>query len=107
MHIVSNIKFSGTSSVARGMSGYIDALTGNKMGNFLKEYFPINIDFLADYPDFFSFVIVLLLAVILAIGVRESTIMNNIFTSVNIITVLIVLVAGAIKCKYYNDIESI
>lgn len=82
------------------MSGYIDALTGNKMGNFLKEYFPINVDFLADYPDFFSFVIVLLLAVILAIGVRESTIMNNIFTSVNIVTVLIVLVAGAIKCKY-------
>lgn len=82
------------------MSGYIDALTGNKMGNFLKEYMPIEIDFLADYPDFFSFVVVLLLAVILAVGVKESTIMNNIFTSVNIVTVLIVLVAGGIKCKY-------
>lgn len=81
------------------MSGYIDALTGNKMGNFLKEYMPIEIDFLADYPDFFSFVVVLLLAVILAVGVKESTIMNNIFTSVNIVTVLIVLVAGGIKCK--------
>lgn len=85
------------------MSGYIDALTGNKMGNFLKEYMPIEIDFLADYPDFFSFVVVLLLAVILAVGVKESTIMNNIFTSVNIVTVLIVLVAGGIKCKFtYN-----
>lgn len=83
------------------MSGYIDALTGNSMSGFLREYFPIDIDFLADYPDFFSFVIVLLLAVILAIGVRESTIMNNIFTSVNIIVILIVLVAGAIKCKYF------
>lgn len=68
------------------------------MSSYLKNALPINIDFLADYPDIFSFFIVMLLAALLSIGVKESSVLNNIFTSVNIVTVLIVLVAGGIKC---------
>lgn len=68
------------------------------MSSYLKNVLPIDVDFLADYPDFFSFFIVMLLASLLSIGVKESTVLNNIFTIVNIITVLIVLVAGGIKC---------
>jgi solute carrier family 7 (cationic amino acid transporter), member 3 len=94
--------FSGTSSVARGMSGYIDALFDNKMGLALKEVFPINVSFLAEYPDFFSFAMVMLLSVLLAIGVKESTILNNIFTTVNVVVIGIVLVAGAIKADPDN-----
>lgn len=90
----------GTSSAARGLSGYIDELFENKMSSYLKNALPIDIDFLADYPDFFSFFIVILLAVFLSIGVKESSILNNIFTSVNIATILIVLVAGGIKGLY-------
>lgn len=88
----------GASSVARGLSGYIDELFDNKMSLYLKGVLPIDIGFLADYPDFFSFFIVMLLASLLSIGVKESSVLNNIFTTVNIITVLIVLVAGGIKC---------
>ncbi|KAJ6645363.1 High affinity cationic amino acid transporter 1 [Pseudolycoriella hygida] len=92
----------GASSVARGLSGYIDELFDNKMSSFLKNVLPIDIEFLADYPDFFSFFIVLLLAILLSVGVKESSVLNNIFTSVNVLTVLIVLVAGAIKADPAN-----
>lgn len=68
------------------------------MSSYLKNTMPIDVDFLADYPDFFSFFVVMVLAVLLSIGVKESSLLNNIFTSVNIVTVLIVLVAGGIKC---------
>jgi solute carrier family 7 (cationic amino acid transporter), member 3 len=92
----------GTSSVARGMSGYIDALMDNQMAKTLKEVLPINVSFLADYPDFFSFAIVMLLAVLLAVGVKESTVLNNIFTTVNVVVIGIVLVAGAMKADPDN-----
>lgn len=88
--------------MARGLSGYIDSLIDNKMGNFWREHFPININFLADYPDFFSFVIVLLLAAVLAVGVKESSVLNNIFTTVNMCTVVVVLVAGSINADPKN-----
>lgn len=83
--------------MARGMSGYIDTLFNHTMGNTLKEMFPINVGFLADYPDFFSFFMVILLSILLAIGVKESTTMNNIMTAVNLLVIGIVLVIGVIK----------
>lgn len=84
----------GTASVARGLSGYFDSLIDKNMSSALTEALPINVSFLGDYPDFLGFGMVLLLTCILAFGVKESTFLNNIFTSVNIITILIVLVAG-------------
>lgn len=89
----------GTSSVARGLSGYIDALIDNRMANCLTEWMPIHVDFLANYPDLLSFVLVLLVAVLLSIGVKESSYMNIVFTAVNLITICIMIVAGAMKCK--------
>lgn len=92
----------GTSSVARGMSAYIDTVFNHTMSDALRDVVPINIDYLSDYLDLFSFIIVILLAILLAVGVKESSMLNNVFTSVNIITVLIVLVAGAIKSDPAN-----
>lgn len=85
--------------MARGLSGYVDALTGDQIQTALKEIMPIDVDFLAEYPDFFSFAMVMLLAVILSIGVKESTMLNNVFTTLNLITVAIVIVSGSIKCE--------
>ncbi|XP_075160148.1 cationic amino acid transporter slimfast [Haematobia irritans] len=92
----------GTASVARGLSGYFDTLIDQNMSKALKEAMPINVDFLGDYPDFLGFGMVLLLTCILAFGVKESSFLNNIFTSVNIITILIVLVAGAMNADPSN-----
>ncbi|XP_062534135.1 cationic amino acid transporter 3-like [Armigeres subalbatus] len=92
----------GTSSVARGMSGYIDELSGNKISTALKETMGMNVSFLSDYPDFFSFVVVLILAALLAYGVKESTLLNNIFTGVNLCVIGVVLVAGGMNCDPAN-----
>lgn len=69
------------------------------MGNTLRSLMPIDISFLSEYPDFFAFAMVMLLVVLLCIGVRESSILNNIFTVINLITITIVIVAGSIKGK--------
>lgn len=102
MNIKFIYKYQGTSSVARGMSGYIDSLIDKKMGNALREVMPIDVGFLAEYPDFFSFFIVLVIAVLLAVGVKESSFMNNIFTGVNLVVIGIVLVCGIIKADPDN-----
>ncbi|KAH8335086.1 hypothetical protein KR074_005542 [Drosophila pseudoananassae] len=92
----------GTASVARGLSGYFDSLINNDMSKALNESMHINVDFLGDYPDFLSFGMVLLLAAILAFGAKESSFLNNIFTTVNLVTICIVLVAGAMNAKVDN-----
>lgn len=88
--------------MARGLSGYIDNLIDNKMQNYLRETMPINVNFLGQYPDWLSFFVILLLAALLAFGVKESSYLNNIFTTVNMVTIVIVVIAGAIKCKIVN-----
>ncbi|KAG7189659.1 hypothetical protein KM043_017336 [Ampulex compressa] len=92
----------GTASVARGLSNYLDALIGNVMGKSLYSVMPINVSFLSEYPDFFAFGMVMLLVVLLSIGVKESSILNNIFTTINLITIVIVIVAGSIKANPGN-----
>lgn len=69
------------------------------MGKTLRSLMPIDISFLSEYPDFFAFAMVMLLVVLLCIGVRESSILNNIFTIINLTTITIVIVAGSIKGK--------
>lgn len=83
--------------MARGLSIYLDEMTGNKMQTFFRSQFPIDISFLADYPDPFSFVMIMLLAGLLAVGVRESSLLNNVFTVINLATVVIVIVTGTMK----------
>lgn len=93
--------FIGTSSVARGLSVYLDALFNNQMSKFFHELLPMNVDFLAKYPDFFSFFIVILLSLLLSIGVKESSILNNIFTTINLATVCLVIGTGIFKGTYF------
>ncbi|XP_058457809.1 cationic amino acid transporter 3-like isoform X2 [Malaya genurostris] len=92
----------GTSSVARGLSGYIDTLIDCKMSNAMRDAMGMNVDFLSDYPDFFSFTAILILAALLAYGVKESTLMNNIFTGINLCVISIVLVAGGMNSDSAN-----
>lgn len=96
--IIFDIKIlSGTSSLARGLTGYIDSLMGDRMAYALREAFPINIGFLAPYPDFLAFAFVLVVAGCLSIGVKESSWLNIIFTTVNMLTIVIMIVAGSMR----------
>ncbi|XP_032517516.2 cationic amino acid transporter 3 [Danaus plexippus] len=100
----------GTASVAKGMANYIDSLCNNTMAETMTRIAPINVSFLADYPDIFAFTLVLLITILLGIGVSESTKLNNVFTALNMVTVIIVVVAGAIKSDPANwriDVQEI
>ncbi|XP_075237864.1 cationic amino acid transporter 3-like isoform X2 [Lycorma delicatula] len=92
----------GTASVARGLSNYVDNLLGNVMQKTLTEVLPLNISFLSPYPDFLSCGLVLMLSLLLAWGVKESTLLNNIFTGVNLLTVLTVIISGSFKVDFKN-----
>ena len=83
--------------MARGLSDYIDSLLGNVMRDYLQSIMPINVSFLSEYPDFFAFAMVLLLVALLCIGVRESSYLNMAFTAINLLTIMIIIVAGSIK----------
>ncbi|XP_031840564.1 cationic amino acid transporter slimfast [Nomia melanderi] len=92
----------GTASVARGLSNYLDALIGNAISKALISVMPIRVSFLSEYPDFFAFGVVMLLAILLSVGVKESSMLNNIFTVVNLLTIVIIVVAGSIKADPAN-----
>ncbi|PBC34473.1 cationic amino acid transporter 3 [Apis cerana] len=92
----------GTASVARGLSNYLDALIGNVISETLHSMMPISVSFLSEYPDFFAFTVVILLIILLSVGVKESSILNNIFTVINLMTILIIIIAGSIKADPAN-----
>ncbi|XP_015372124.1 PREDICTED: high affinity cationic amino acid transporter 1-like [Diuraphis noxia] len=92
----------GTASVAKAMSNYCDSLLGNPQRKYMTEYFPLHIGFLADYPDLASFVVIVVIALLVAWGVRESSFTNNIFTALNLITVCTVIITGFYKANYSN-----
>lgn len=92
----------GTASVARGLSNYLDALIGNVISETLHSLMPISVSFLSEYPDFFAFTVVILLIILLSVGVKESSILNNIFTVINLMTILIIIIAGSIKADPAN-----
>ncbi|XP_066296382.1 high affinity cationic amino acid transporter 1-like isoform X2 [Branchiostoma lanceolatum] len=92
----------GTASVARAWSANFDSLVGNKIENWTRTHMPMHVSGLAEYPDFFSLGLTLVLTALLALGVKESTRFNNVFTGLNLCVILFVMVAGFIKADPSN-----
>ncbi|XP_017090112.1 cationic amino acid transporter 2 [Drosophila bipectinata] len=92
----------GSASVVKGLSTYLDQLCGNPMSTFLGTHMPINIEGMSAYPDLFAFVVTILFSLAIAVGAKESTRVNNVFTMLNLGVVLFVIIAGLFKVSSSN-----
>lgn len=88
---------SGTASAARGLSNYIDSLVDNNIRNYFHSVMPMTIPFLSDYPDFFAFSVIFFVTIPVCAGIKKSSHINMFFTSINVLTIIIIIIAGSIK----------
>lgn len=93
-------RLTGSASVVKGLSTYVDSITG--LHNYFNETMHIDVPGLSPFPDVFAFGVTMLFTLALAFGAKESSIVNNVFTFLNLSVVVFVIIAGSFKSKPSN-----
>ena len=113
----------GTAAVAKAFSHFIDDITGKSISTFLTQTFPIagcpvfiqqwanlsvpkpdvgNVICFSPFFDLIGLGIVLLYAMLLCWGTKESALVNNIMTAITLGGVVFVILVGASKWNFHN-----
>lgn len=81
----------------------MDSLAGKAISTWLNDRVGNwHITGLATYPDFLALGMTILLTLVCAMGVRESTRLNNFLTGVNVCVIGFAIIAGAFFCNTAN-----
>lgn len=93
----------GASSVARSWSGYVDALSnGAVTAGIAKGVGAWTVPGLATEPDFLGAGMTMAVSLLVCFGVKESTTVNNLLTTINVCVILFVLVVGGMNSTPSN-----
>lgn len=87
----------GAASTARALSSYFDSLIDGRMKAFYLEHLPIHSSFLGSYADLFAMGLCLFITILLVVGIKESAVLNNVFTAINLSVIAVVIIAGLTK----------
>ncbi|XP_060996621.1 cationic amino acid transporter 3-like [Dama dama] len=92
-----------SASVAKAWSSTFDSLIGNHISQALqKTFFQYMPDYLATYPDFVALAVVLLFTGALALGARQSALITKVFTGINVLVLIFIMLSGFIKGDLHN-----
>ncbi|CAF1038813.1 unnamed protein product [Rotaria sordida] len=92
----------GAASTARALSAYFDSLIDFVMKDYFTIHFPLHSETFAPYADLFAMTLCLVVTMFLIVGIKESAVLNNVFTFVNLTVIALVVAVGLTKVHGHN-----
>ena len=93
----------GAAAVARAWSSFLDSLLNNRIHSLSEKIFgTINAPLLSKHPDLLAFLVVGVVVIVVASGVKQSVTFTWFFVVLNICVILFVIIAGLYFADWNN-----